>query len=240
MTPLPAPAELIYAVGMAAVAVNAASAVLETEDKKMDLVGAVVVGLATSLGGGTLRDLLLDRPVFWLADVAYLVCGLLAVGRHLRAGAAHPGAPRPVRGARRGGAGAVFTVVGCQVGVAAGVHWLAASLLAVITGVVGGMLRDILVNEVPLVMRPGTLYATASWLGALTLLGALQLRPGAMRSAAAAGGCGGARPAPGGDPLAAQAADLQVALRFHHSFSAHSTIFGCSTRRMSCGCTPTR
>ena len=80
MTPLPAPAELIYAVGMAAVAVNAASAVLETEDKKMDLVGAVVVGLATSLGGGTLRDLLLDRPVFWLVDVAYLVCGLLAVG----------------------------------------------------------------------------------------------------------------------------------------------------------------
>jgi uncharacterized membrane protein YeiH len=80
MTPLPAPAELIYAIGMAAVAVNAASAVLETEDKKMDLVGAVVVGLATSLGGGTLRDLLLDRPVFWLADVAYLVCGLLAVG----------------------------------------------------------------------------------------------------------------------------------------------------------------
>ena len=57
MTPLPAPAELIYAIGMAAVAVNAASAVLETEDKKMDLVGAVVVGLATSLGGGTLRDL---------------------------------------------------------------------------------------------------------------------------------------------------------------------------------------
>jgi uncharacterized membrane protein YeiH len=79
MTPLPAPAELIYAIGMAAVAVNAASAVLETEDKKMDLVGAVVVGLATSLGGGTLRDLLLDRQVFWLADVAYLVCGLLAV-----------------------------------------------------------------------------------------------------------------------------------------------------------------
>jgi uncharacterized membrane protein YeiH len=65
---------------MAAVAVNAASAVLETEDKKMDLVGAVVVGLATSLGGGSLRDLLLNRPVFWLADVAYLVCGLLAVG----------------------------------------------------------------------------------------------------------------------------------------------------------------
>jgi uncharacterized membrane protein YeiH len=165
MTPLPAPAELIYAIGMAAVAVNAASAVLETEDKK-------IVGLATSLGGGTLRDLLLNRPVFWLVDVAYLVCGLLAVGitflvaRRIRV--------RPGLFVVPDAVGlALFTVVGCQIAVAAGVHWLAASLLAVITGVVGGMLRDILVNEVPLVMRPGTLYATASWLGALTLLGAL-------------------------------------------------------------------
>jgi uncharacterized membrane protein YeiH len=183
MTPLPAPAELIYAVGMAAVAVNAASAVLETEDKQMDLVGAVIVGLATSLGGGTLRDLLLNRPVFWLVDVAYLVCGLLAVGftfilaRRIRV--------RPGLFVVPDAVGlALFTVVGCQVGLAAGVHWLSVSLLAVITGVVGGMLRDILVNEVPLVMRPGTLYATASWLGALTLLGALRLGLGDAAAAA--------------------------------------------------------
>lgn len=166
-------AELIYAVGMAAVAVNAASAVLETESKQMDLVGAVTVGLATSLGGGTLRDLLLDRQVFWLGDVGYLICGLLAVGatfvlaRQIRIPAGLFVIPDAV-------GLALFTVVGCQIGLAAGVHWLAVSLLAVITGVVGGMLRDILVNEVPLVMRPGTLYATASWLGALTMLGSLQ------------------------------------------------------------------
>ena len=80
---------------------------------------------------------------------------------------------------------ALFTVVGCQIAVASGVHWLAASLLAVITGVVGGMLRDILVNEVPLVMRPGTLYATASWLGALTLLGCLHFGSGDAAAAAA-------------------------------------------------------
>jgi uncharacterized membrane protein YeiH len=239
MTPLPAPAELIYAIGMAAVAVNAASAVLETEDKKMDLVGAVVVGLATSLGGGTLRDLLLNRPVFWLGDVAYLVCGLLAVGatfvvaRRIRV--------RPGLFVVPDAMGlALFTVVGCQIAVAAGVHWLAASLLAVITGVVGGMLRDILVNEVPLVMRPGTLYATASWLGALTLLGALHLG-WTDAAAAAAGGAVVLGPAPRGNPLAAQPAHLLIAPGGPaHSFSAHSTIFGCSTFRMSCGCTPTR
>lgn len=177
---------LIYAAAMAAVAVNAASAVLETEDKRMDLVGAITVGLATSLGGGTLRDLLLDRPVFWLGDINYLVCGLLtvfatfALARRVRI--------RPGLFVIPDAIGlALFTVVGSQIALAYDIHWLPASLLGVITGVFGGMLRDILVNEVPLVMRPGTLYATASWLGALTLIGGLQLGFGETASALAGG-----------------------------------------------------
>lgn len=178
--------DLIYAAAMAAVAVNAASAVLETEDKRMDLVGAITVGLATSLGGGTLRDLLLDRPVFWLGDINYLVCGLLtvfatfALARRVRI--------RPGLFVIPDAIGlALFTVVGSQIALAYDIHWLPASLLGVITGVFGGMLRDILVNEVPLVMRPGTLYATASWLGALTLIGGLQLGFGETASALAGG-----------------------------------------------------
>jgi uncharacterized membrane protein YeiH len=166
---LPPPADLVYALGMAAVAVNAASAVLETEDKKMDLVGAVIVGLATSLGGGSLRDMLLGRPVFWLGDVAYLVCGLLAVG--LTFALARRVRVRPGLFVIPDAVGlALFTVVGCRIALDAGLPWLAASLLGVVTGVFGGVLRDVLVNEVPLVMRPGTLYATASWCGALAMI----------------------------------------------------------------------
>ena len=178
--------DLIYAAAMAAVAVNAASAVLETEDKRMDLVGAITVGLATSLGGGTLRDLLLDRTVFWIGDINYLVCGLLTVfgtfvlARRVRI--------RPGLFVIPDAIGlALFTVVGCQIALGYGIHWLPASLLGVVTGVFGGMLRDILVNEVPLVMRPGTLYATASWLGALTLIGGLRLGLGEATSALAGG-----------------------------------------------------
>lgn len=178
--------DLIYVAAMAAVAVNAASAVLETEDKRMDLVGAITVGLATSLGGGTLRDLLLDRPVFWIGDINYLICGLLAVfatfalARRLRI--------RPGLFVIPDAIGlALFTIVGCQIALDYGIHWLPASLLGVITGVFGGMLRDILVNEVPLVMRPGTLYATASWLGALALIGGLRLGLGEAASALAGG-----------------------------------------------------
>lgn len=178
--------DLIYAAAMAAVAVNAASAVLETEDKRMDLVGAITVGLATSLGGGTLRDLLLDRTVFWIGDINYLVCGLLTVfgtfvlARRVRI--------RPGLFVIPDAIGlALFTVVGCQIALGYDIHWLPASLLGVVTGVFGGMLRDILVNEVPLVMRPGTLYATASWLGALTLIGGLRLGLGEATSALAGG-----------------------------------------------------
>jgi uncharacterized membrane protein YeiH len=178
--------DLIFGVAMAAVAVNAASAVLETEDKHMDLVGALIVGLAASLGGGSLRDVLLGRPVFWLADVAYLICGVAAVAltfllaRRVRLPVGVFLIPDAV-------GLALFTVVGCRIATDAGVHWLAASLLGVVTGVFGGVLRDVLVNEVPLVMRPGTLYATASWCGALAMIAAHSLGGGEAVSAAIGG-----------------------------------------------------
>ncbi len=182
-----ADSDLIHVVAMAAVAVNAASAVLETEDKQMDLVGAIIVGLAASLGGGSLRDMLLGRPVFWLADVSYLICGVTAVAvtfllaRRVRL-------PIGVFVIPDAAGLALFTVAGCQIAVDVGVPWLAASLLGVVTGVFGGVLRDVLVNEVPLVMRPGTLYATASWCGALAMLAALAVGAGEAVSAAVGGG----------------------------------------------------
>ena len=183
-----ATAELIYAVSMAAVAVNAASAVLETEGKGMDLVGAIIVGLVTSLGGGTLRDILLNRPVFWLGDIDYLVCGLLTVG--ITFALARRVRIKPGLFVIPDAIGlALFTVVGCQVALAQGTHWLPASMMGVITGAFGGMLRDILVNEVPLVMRPGTLYATAAWIGALALIGAIEAGLSPPASALTGGIC---------------------------------------------------
>lgn len=181
------PLALMYWVGMAAVAVNAVTAVLETEDKHMDLIGALIVGLAASLGGGTLRDLLLDRRVFWLADAAYLACGLAAVAltflvaRRVRLPTGIFVVPDAI-------GLALFTVVGARVAMDLDTHWLAASLMGVITGVFGGMLRDVLVNEVPLVMRPGTLYASASWCGALVFIATLTYSGGEPAALLAGGG----------------------------------------------------
>jgi uncharacterized membrane protein YeiH len=70
--------ELLYWVGMAAVAVTAVTGVLEAGRKPIDLFGVVLVALTAALGGGTIRDLLLDRQVFWLADQTYLFAALFA------------------------------------------------------------------------------------------------------------------------------------------------------------------
>jgi uncharacterized membrane protein YeiH len=169
---------LLYWVGLAAVAVNALTGVLDAGRKKMDLVGVTMVGCATALGGGTVRDLLLDRPVFWIGDQTYLVVALattLAVFFAVRGLRLPPHLfliPDAV-------GLALFTIVGTQVALEWQAPWLVASLLGVITGVVGGVLRDVLCNEVPLVFVRGELYASAAWFGALVLVGlqALGLSP---------------------------------------------------------------
>jgi uncharacterized membrane protein YeiH len=161
---------LLYWVVLAAVAVNALTGVLDAGRKNMDLVGVVLVGTATALGGGTVRDVLLQRPVFWLNEQVYL---LVAVATTLVIFFAVRGLRLPPRlflipdaiGL------ALFTIVGTQFAVQWQAPWLAASLLGVITGVGGGVVRDVLCNEVPLVFVRGELYVTAAWIGAMVLIG---------------------------------------------------------------------
>ena len=161
---------LLYWVGLAAVAVFALTGVLDAGRKNMDLVGVVMVGTATALGGGTVRDVLLQRPVFWLSDQVYLVVALattLIIFFAVR-GLRLP--PRLLLVPDAIGL-ALFTIVGTQIALEWNAPWLAASLLGVITGVVGGVVRDVLCNEVPLVFVRGELYVSAAWLGTLVLIG---------------------------------------------------------------------
>jgi len=161
--------DFIYWVGMAAVAVNALTGVLEAERKAVDVVGATFIAVAAALGGGTVRDLLLDRNVFWVADQTYLITAVtVGIGaffliRHRDI------SPRWFLFPDAVGL-ALFTVIGTQAALQWHTPWLAASLMGVITGVFGGVVRDVLCNEVPLVMRAGELYATAAWVGALLLI----------------------------------------------------------------------
>lgn len=165
---------LLYWVGMAAVAVNALTGVLDSGRKQMDLIGALLVGVATALGGGTIRDLLLDRNVFWVVDQTYLIAALGTGFITFFIARALPVHPRLFLIPDAVGL-ALFTIVGTQVALQWHTPWLVASLMGVITGVVGGVLRDILCNDVPLVFLKGELYASAAWLGALVLVGLQQI-----------------------------------------------------------------
>lgn len=160
---------LLYWVGLSAVAVNALTGVLDSGRKHMDLIGALLVAVATALGGGTVRDLLLDRNVFWIADQTYLMTALgtglvsFFIIRSFNIAPKWFLIPDAI-------GLALFTVVGTQIALQWHTPWLAASLLGVITGVLGGVLRDILCNDVPSIFLKGELYGTAAWLGALTLI----------------------------------------------------------------------
>ena len=159
---------LIYGLGLAASVVCSITGVLVARDKGIDLFGALMAAVATSLGGGTVRDLLLGRKIFWMADETYLwvtvISGFITFFitriRHL---------PERLFLIPDAIGLALFAVVGTQVALDWHMPWLTASLLGVITAVFGGLLRDIIINEVPLVFT-SELYATAAWFGAITLI----------------------------------------------------------------------
>jgi uncharacterized membrane protein YeiH len=156
----------LYLMDLVGVFAFAVSGALTAGRKGMDLFGVPVVAAVTAIGGGTVRDVLLDRPVYWLSDVTYLyviaaaaVCTLVYVRFR-----------RPPRGALLVADAfglAVFTVLGVRAGLGAGVSPLIAVIMGAITGVVGGAVRDVLCGETPLILRR-EIYATAAVAGATT------------------------------------------------------------------------
>ena len=172
-----------HALELLGVAVFAVSGVLAGGRKGLDLLGVSVVALVTAIGGGTLRDLLLNRhPAFWIADTTYLwviLGATVATFGYVRFWAA---TRRALLLADALGL-AFFTIAGAQIAEQVGVSNLIAVLMGTITGVAGGVLRDVLTAEIPLVMRPGRLYATAAITGAATYV--LLVYWGMSRDAAA-------------------------------------------------------
>lgn len=156
---------VLHALDLAGVAVFAVSGALAAGRKRMDVFGVLVLATVTGIGGGTLRDLVLGtRPVFWIAEPAYLaMCALAALAtvatRSLWASLRGPLLVADALGL------ALFCVLGTQKALAVQVSGPVAVVMGVMTGVAGGMLRDVLSGEVPLVLRR-EIYATAALAGA--------------------------------------------------------------------------
>lgn len=160
---------VIYLLDLFGVAVFAVSGSLSAGQKRMDLFGVVVVALATALGGGTLRDVILGaHPVFWVADTLYLfvAAGASLVTFVLARFCDLQG--RLLKTADAFGL-ALFTVIGTQKALHLGIAPEVSAIMGVMTGVAGGIIRDMLSGEIPLILR-AEIYATASLCGALTLV----------------------------------------------------------------------
>jgi uncharacterized membrane protein YeiH len=169
--PTPALLENLYWVTLLAVIVSSASGVLKAGFKQFDLFGVIIIAIATGLGGGSLRDMLLDREVFWIRDQVFFIASLgsaIAVFIAARLMAI----PQKFFLVADAAGLATFGIAGTLVSLMVGAPLLVASFMGVMTGTMGGIFRDILCNEPPVVFL-SPLYATVSWAGSLLFIGLL-------------------------------------------------------------------
>ena len=152
---------------IAATAAFALSGVIEAARKRLDAVGIAVVAFLAAFGGGTLRDVLLDRrPFFWVANQWYVwalltLCAaamLMLRARHFRV------TERAMQWPDALGLG-LFAASGTQIALDAQMPGLIAVLMGVMTAVFGGVLRDIVCNEIPSAFRDHRPYAVCAFVG---------------------------------------------------------------------------
>lgn len=135
---------------------------------RLDPFGVLIIAFATSVGGGTVRDLLLDVPVFWMHDM--VICAVIffttifaMIFKSLERNFKNTLFIFDSLGL------GLFTIIGVQKGITAGLHPVICITLGTITGCFGGMIRDILINRIPLILRK-EIYATACIVGGTAFL----------------------------------------------------------------------
>ena len=161
-----------------AVAVCAITAVLAAEGKHVDLFGVLVLALVTAVGGGTIRDLCLGvRPVFWIeqpqvvwtAMIAASVTFVIVRFTHL---------PSRLLDVADAFGLALFGIAGTEKALVYGTPGIVAVLLGIVTGVAGGILRDVLRSEIPWVFKAEVnFYATAVFAGAVVFVALREYLP---------------------------------------------------------------
>ncbi|MFT6086386.1 MAG: putative membrane protein YeiH [Glaciecola sp.] len=155
----------LLVINIAGTAAFAVSGALLAAKKKMDWVGFVFIGNVTGIGGGTLRDVILDVPVFWLVDWYYVViCSVFAVITYF--------ATQQI--SRKSNAllwadavgMALFSVLGAEKALSLGAEIPVAVIMGVFSACLGGIIRDVILNDVPVVFQK-EIYITASLCGAI-------------------------------------------------------------------------
>lgn len=160
-------AQLLYGVELIGTVAFALSGILAGMRKRMDVFGISVLGCLAAFGGGTLRDILLDRrPFFWVAQVELLVLVLLLcmVSMLLLRGGRWRVSDRAIQVPDALGLG-LFAASGVQLALVGEMPALVAVLMGVVTGVFGGVMRDIACNEMPTAFADHRPYAVCAFAG---------------------------------------------------------------------------
>ncbi|WP_084421070.1 trimeric intracellular cation channel family protein [Henriciella litoralis] len=133
--------------------------------KDMDFLGVIVLAFLPAIGGGTLRDLLLDQPVFWLSDTTTLI---LATAGGMTAFFFYRFVSqfRALRWPDAAGM-SLFAIVGAAKAMELGHGFAVVVMMGTITASAGGLMRDVVANEEPLVLKEGELYATCAIVGSV-------------------------------------------------------------------------
>ena len=178
---------LLELLDYASVFIFALSGALVASRAQLDIVGFAFVASITAVGGGTLRDVLLDRnPIFWVAEPTFIAVAVAAAV--LVFFTAHLFESRlTVLTWLDACALSVAVPAGVGVALSLGQHWAIVLLMGVATGCLGGLMRDVVCNEVPLVLKQGELYVTAAFAGASSALFATGLAPTGMALLTCAG-----------------------------------------------------
>lgn len=163
-------AALIGVLDYAAVAIFALTGALAASRSQLDVVGFIFVAALTATGGGTVRDIILDRVPLWVGDPAILA--VAAVAAVLVFLFAHRLESR-YRALEWLDAVALAIAVPAGVGVAleSAMSWPVVLVMGMVTGCMGGLMRDVVCNEVPMVLKQGELYVTCAFAGALVAVG---------------------------------------------------------------------
>ena len=161
--------ELIYVLDILGTFAFAVSGALVASDKKFDLFGVLIIAFVTAVGGGMLRDVLINaHPINWIGDLNYLYTIFIAVifTFLFKSKIAHLSKTMflfDTIGI------SVFTLLGLQKGLTLNLHPIIALIMGMISAVFGGVLRDVLTNKIPLIFEK-EIYASACLAGGITYL----------------------------------------------------------------------
>lgn len=156
--------ELLYWLNLFGVVVFAFSGALMAGRYKLDPFGVVVLSAVTAIGGGTIRDVMLQTPVFWLKDPIYLYFILATAVLTIVFIRCPKRIPKKFLLISDAFGLALFAVLGTEKALSLGVAIPVAVIMGTVTGVAGGMIRDVLCNVIPMILRQ-EIYATAAILG---------------------------------------------------------------------------